>query len=582
MSTRRESLPASEVANRDPLPGSKKVYVGGPGGMRVPFREIALSPTKGMRGETELNPPFRVYDTSGPYTDPDVAIDLHQGLPELRRPWIRARGDYESSEPVRRNRPDLELQRPRRVLRARGNATQMYFARKGIVTPEMEFVAIREYVSPEFVRSEVARGRAIIPANINHPESEPMAIGRNFLVKINANIGNSAVTSSIEEEVEKMTWAIRWGADTVMDLSTGKNIHETREWILRNSPVPIGTVPIYQALEKTDGKAEDLTWEIYRDTLIEQAEQGVDYFTIHAGVRLRYIPLTANRVTGIVSRGGSIHAKWCLAHHKENFAYTHFEEICEIMKAYDVSFSLGDGLRPGSIADANDEAQFAELETLGELTKIAWKHDVQTMIEGPGHVPMHLIRENMEKELAICREAPFYTLGPLTTDIAPGYDHITSAIGAAMIGWYGTAMLCYVTPKEHLGLPNKKDVKDGVIAYKIAAHAADLAKGHPGAQIRDNALSKARFEFRWEDQFNLGLDPDKAKAFHDETLPQEGAKLAHFCSMCGPHFCSMKITQDVREYAEKHGLSGDDALKKGMEQKAVEFVRKGAEIYTKA
>jgi phosphomethylpyrimidine synthase len=464
MSTRRDSLPSSEVANRDPLPGSKKVYVCRPDGMRVPFREIVLSPTKGMRGEMELNPPFRVYDTSGPYTDPEVPIDLRQGLPELRRPWIDACGDYESSEPVRRNRPDLELQRPRRVLRARGNATQMHFARKGIVTPEMEYVAIRENMPPEFVRSEVARGRAIIPANINHPESEPMAIGRNFLVKINANIGNSAVTSSIEEEVEKMTWAIRWGADTVMDLSTGKNIHETREWILRNSPVPIGTVPIYQALEKTDGRAEELTWEIYRDTLIEQAEQGVDYFTIHAGVLLRYIPLTAKRVTGIVSRGGSIMAKWCLAHHEESFLYTKFDEICEIMKAYDISFSLGDGLRPGSTADANDEAQFAELDTLGELTKKAWAHDCQVMIEGPGHVPMHLIKENMEKELAICHEAPFYTLGPLTTDIAPGYDHITSAIGAAMSGWFGTAMLCYVTPKEHLGLPDKKDVKDGVIA----------------------------------------------------------------------------------------------------------------------
>src|SRR6266511_4065607 len=579
MSTRRESLPASEVANRDPLPGSKKVYVGGPGGMRVPFREIALSPTKGMRGETELNPPFRVYDTSGPYTDPDVAIDLHQGLPELRRPWIRARGDYESSEPVRRNRPDLELQRPRRVLRARGNATQMHFARKGIVTPEMEFIAIRENVAPEFVRSEVARGRAIIPANINHPESEPMAIGRNFLVNINANIGNSAVTSSIEEEVEKMTWAIRWGADTVMDLSTGKNIHETREWILRNAPVPIGTVPIYQALEKTDGKAEDLTWEIYRDTLIEQAEQGVDYFTIHAGVLLRYIPLTAKRVTGIVSRGGSIMAKWCLAHHQESFLYTRFDEICEIMKAYDISFSLGDGLRPGSTADANDEAQFAELDTLGELTKKAWAHDCQVMIEGPGHIPMHQVKENIDKEIEICKEAPFYTLGPLTTDIAPGYDHITSAIGAAMIGWFGTAMLCYVTPKEHLGLPNKKDVKDGVIAYKIAAHAADLAKGHPGAQYRDNALSKARFEFRWEDQFNLSLDPEVAREYHDETLPQEGAKLAHFCSMCGPHFCSMKITQDVREYAAQKQIDEEAALGVGMNEKAEEFVAAGGEIY---
>ena len=581
MSVRRDSLPSSEVANREPLPGSKKVYVSGPGGMRVPFREIALSPTKGMRGESELNPPFRVYDTSGPYTDPDVAIDLRAGLPELRRPWIEARGEYASTEPVRRNRPDLELERPRRVMRARGNATQMHFARKGIVTPEMEFVAVRENLSPEFVRSEVARGRAIIPANINHPESEPMAIGRNFLVKINANIGNSAVTSSIEEEVEKMTWSVRWGADTVMDLSTGKNIHETREWILRNSPVPIGTVPIYQALEKTDGKAEDLTWEIYRDTLIEQAEQGVDYFTIHAGVLLRYIPLTAKRVTGIVSRGGSIMAKWCLAHHKESFLYTRFDEICEIMKAYDISFSLGDGLRPGSTADANDEAQFAELDTLGELTKKAWSHDCQVMIEGPGHVPMHLIKENMERELAVCHEAPFYTLGPLTTDIAPGYDHITSAIGAAMIGWFGTAMLCYVTPKEHLGLPDKKDVKDGVIAYKIAAHAADLAKGHPGARLWDDALSKARFEFRWEDQFNLSLDPETARQFHDETLPAEGAKLAHFCSMCGPHFCSMKITQDVRDYAASLEIPEEKALERGLNEKSREFVEHGAEIYNK-
>jgi phosphomethylpyrimidine synthase len=581
MSTRPESLPSNEGSNREPLPGSKKVYAGGPSGMRVPFREITLSPTKGMRGETELNPPFRVYDTSGPYTDPEVPIDLWQGLPELRRPWIAERGELDRSDPVRTNRPGLELLRPRTVLRGRGNATQMHYARRGVVTPEMKYVAIRENLSPEFVRSEIARGRAIIPANINHPESEPMAIGRNFLVKINANIGNSVVTSSIEEEVEKMTWAIRWGADTVMDLSTGKNIHETREWILRNSPVPIGTVPIYQALEKTDGKAEDLTWEIYRDTLIEQAEQGVDYFTIHAGVLLRYIPLTAKRVTGIVSRGGSIMAKWCLAHHKESFLYTKFDEICEIMKAYDISFSLGDGLRPGSTADANDEAQFAELETLGELTTKAWSHDCQVMIEGPGHVPMHLIRENMEKELAICQEAPFYTLGPLTTDIAPGYDHITSAIGAAMIGWLGTAMLCYVTPKEHLGLPNKKDVKDGVITYKIAAHAADLAKGHPGARLRDDALSKARFEFRWEDQFNLSLDPETAREFHDETLPSEGAKLAHFCSMCGPHFCSMKITQDVRDYAASLGVAEEKALEKGMEEKSREFVREGAEIYRK-
>ncbi len=583
MSTRRDSLPSNEVANRDPLPGSKKVYVSGPGGMRVPFREVALSPTRGTtaKGETEINAPLRLYDTSGPYTDPEISIDLREGLPTLRSPWILARGEYDRSEPVRRNRPGLELVRPRQVLRGRGNATQMHFARRGVVTPEMEFVATRENLSPEFVRSEVARGRAIIPANVNHPESEPMAIGRNFLVKINANIGNSAVTSSIEEEVEKMTWAIRWGADTVMDLSTGKNIHETREWILRNSPVPIGTVPIYQALEKTDGKAEELTWEIYRDTLIEQAEQGVDYFTIHAGVLLRYIPLTAKRVTGIVSRGGSIMAKWCLAHHKESFLYTRFDEICEIMKAYDISFSLGDGLRPGSTADANDEAQFAELDTLGELTEKAWAHDCQVMIEGPGHIPMHQVKENIDREIEVCREAPFYTLGPLVTDVAPGYDHITSAIGAAMIGWHGTAMLCYVTPKEHLGLPNKKDVKDGVIAYKIAAHAADMAKGHPGARAWDDALSKARFEFRWEDQFNLSLDPETAREFHDETLPAEGAKLAHFCSMCGPHFCSMKITQDVRDYAAAKGLSEEKALVTGMEEKSREFVNQGGEIYNK-
>ncbi|MGH9317739.1 MAG: phosphomethylpyrimidine synthase ThiC [Thermoanaerobaculia bacterium] len=581
MSTRREPLPGNQIANRDPLPGSKKIHVPGPQGMRVPMREIALAPTRGLRGEVELNAPLRVYDTSGPYTDPKAEIDLHRGLPELRRPWILARGEYEETEPVRKNAPHLALTRPRKALRCHGNATQMHLARKGIVTPEMEFVAIRENVDPEFVRSEVARGRAIIPANINHPESEPMAIGRNFLVKINANIGNSVVTSSIEEEVEKMTWAIRWGADTVMDLSTGKNIHETREWILRNCPVPIGTVPIYQALEKVDGKAEELTWEIYRDTLIEQAEQGVDYFTVHAGVLLRYIPLTARRVTGIVSRGGSIMAKWCLAHHRESFLYTRFDEICEILKAYDVSFSLGDGLRPGSTADANDEAQFAELETLGELTQKAWSHDCQVMIEGPGHVPMHLIRENVEKERTICHDAPFYTLGPLVTDIAPGYDHITSAIGAAMIGWYGTAMLCYVTPKEHLGLPNKKDVKDGVIAYKIAAHAADLAKGHPGAHRWDDTLSKARFEFRWEDQFHLALDPETAREFHDETLPAEGAKLAHFCSMCGPHFCSMKITQDVRDYAASLGVSEEKALERGLEEKSLEFVSEGAEIYRK-
>jgi phosphomethylpyrimidine synthase len=541
-----------------------------------------LHATKGLRGKEEPNAPLRVYDTSGPYTDPEEEIDLHQGLPELRRDWIESRGPYAESFPRRASLPHLALVRPRKAWRGRGNVTQMHYAKKGIVTPEMEFVAIRENLSPEFVRSEIARGRAIIPANINHPESEPMTIGRNFLVKINANIGNSAVTSTIEEEVEKMTWAIRWGADTVMDLSTGKNIHETREWILRNSPVPIGTVPIYQALEKVDGKAEELTWELYRDTLIEQAEQGVDYFTIHAGVLLRYVPLTARRVTGIVSRGGSIMAKWCLAHHEESFLYTRFDEICEIMKAYDISFSLGDGLRPGSTADANDEAQFAELETLGELTKKAWAQDCQVMIEGPGHIPMHLIRENVEKEMKICGEAPFYTLGPLVTDIAPGYDHITSAIGAAMIGWFGTAMLCYVTPKEHLGLPDKKDVKDGVIAYKIAAHAADLAKGHPGARLWDDALSKARFEFRWEDQFRLALDPETARDFHDETLPAEGAKTAHFCSMCGPHFCSMKITQEVREYAAKIGVAEEKALESGLQEKAAEFVREGAELYRKA
>jgi phosphomethylpyrimidine synthase len=574
-----------------PLPNSRKLYVGD---LRVPMREITQS------GD---NPPILVYDTSGPYTDPDARIDIQKGLPALREQWISARADTEllpgpTSEYGRRRLADPKLAELRFDLHRkprRGKCvTQMRYARKGIITPEMEFIAVREnqrmvdslafqhpgqsfgarlpkLVTPEFVRDEVARGRAIIPANINHPETEPMIIGRNFLVKINCNIGNSAVTSSIGEEVDKMTWAIRWGADTVMDLSTGKHIHETREWIIRNSPVPIGTVPIYQALEKVNGKAEELTWEIFRDTLIEQAEQGVDYFTIHAGVRLPFIPLTANRMTGIVSRGGSIMAKWCLAHHEESFLYTRFAEICEIMAAYDVSFSLGDGLRPGSIYDANDEAQFAELKTLGELTKLAWQHDCQVMIEGPGHVPMQLIKENMELQLKHCDEAPFYTLGPLTTDIAPGYDHITSAIGAAMIGWYGTAMLCYVTPKEHLGLPNKKDVKDGIMAYKIAAHAADLAKGHPGAQLRDNALSKARFEFRWQDQFNLGLDPDTAKEFHDETLPQDGAKVAHFCSMCGPHFCSMKITQDVRDYVEQ-----------GMKEKAVEFVKKGGELYSKS
>jgi phosphomethylpyrimidine synthase len=581
MSTRPESLPGNEIANREPLPGSRKVYVSGPRGLRVPFREIALHATRGSLGPLEINPPLRVYDTSGPYTDADAAIDLRQGLPELRRPWILARGQYDETKPRRPSAPALAMTRSRKALRCRGNATQMHSAKKGVVTPEMEFVAIREHADAEFVRREVARGRAIIPANINHPESEPMVIGRNFLVKINANIGNSVVTSDISEEVEKMTWAIRWGADTVMDLSTGVNIHETREWILRNSPVPIGTVPIYQALEKVGGKAEELTWEMYRDTLIEQAEQGVDYFTIHAGVLLRYIPLTAKRVTGIVSRGGSIMAKWCLAHHRESFLYTRFDEICEIMKAYDISFSLGDGLRPGSTADANDEAQFAELETLGELTRKAWEHDCQVMIEGPGHVPMHLIRENVDKEMAICQEAPFYTLGPLVTDIAPGYDHITSAIGAAMIGWYGTAMLCYVTPKEHLGLPNKKDVKDGVIAYKIAAHAADLAKGHPGARLWDDTLSKARFEFRWEDQFHLALDPETAREFHDETLPAEGAKLAHFCSMCGPHFCSMKITQEVRDYAATLGVAEEKALEVGMSQKSEEFRQEGAEIYKK-
>ena len=603
-----------------PLPNSRKVYVeGSRRDIRVPMREVAQSDTPASFG-AEKNPPIYVYDTSGPYTDQRTRIDIRQGLAPLRAAWIEERGDTaQLSGPTSRYGRErlidpvlaelrFNLKRQPRRAKAGRIVTQFHYARKGTVTPEMEFIAIRENqrrdalpdlitrqhpgqdfgasipraITPEFVRDEVARGRAIIPANINHPESEPMIIGRNFLVKINANIGNSAVSSGIAEEVEKMTWAIRWGGDTVMDLSTGKHIHETREWIIRNSPVPIGTVPIYQALEKVNGKAEELTWEIYRDTLIEQAEQGVDYFTIHAGVRLPFIPLTARRMTGIVSRGGSIMAKWCLAHHEESFLYTHFEEICEIMAAYDVSFSLGDGLRPGSIHDANDEAQIAELKTLGELTDIAWRHDCQAMIEGPGHVPMQLIRENMDLQLKYCKEAPFYTLGPLTTDIAPGYDHITSAIGAAMIGWYGTAMLCYVTPKEHLGLPDKDDVKDGIIAYKIAAHAADLAKGHPGAQIRDNALSKARFEFRWEDQFNLGLDPDKAKSFHDETLPQEGAKLAHFCSMCGPHFCSMKITQDVREYAEKHGVSEADALKKGMEQKAIEFVKKGAEIYQKA
>ncbi len=626
---------AVDAAAIQPLPNSRKIYVeGSRPDIRVPMREIAQSDTATIGGGSEPNPPVWVYDTSGPYTDPDARIDIRRGLAPLRARWIDERGDTEPldgpSSRYGRERLDdpklaalrFDLARAPRRARAGANVTQMHYARRGLVTPEMEFVAIRENqrraeyvaalqaagpqaarmaaallrqhrgesfgaaipaeITPEFVRSEVARGRAIIPANVNHPESEPMIIGRNFLVKVNANIGNSAVTSSIGEEVEKMTWAIRWGGDTVMDLSTGRHIHETREWIIRNSPVPIGTVPIYQALEKVDGRAEALTWEIFRDTLVEQAEQGVDYFTIHAGVRLPFVPLTAQRLTGIVSRGGSIMAKWCLAHHRESFLYTHFEEICEIMKAYDVSFSLGDGLRPGSIHDANDDAQLAELRTLGELTQVAWKHDVQVMIEGPGHVPMQLIRENMELQLRDCQEAPFYTLGPLTTDIAPGYDHITSAIGAAQIGWYGTAMLCYVTPKEHLGLPNKKDVKDGIVAYRIAAHAADLAKGHPGAQIRDNALSKARFEFRWADQFNLGLDPDTAKDFHDETLPKESMKTAHFCSMCGPHFCSMKITQEVRDYAASQGIGEREALEQGMQQKAGEFVERGAEIYQRS
>ena len=611
----------SEEVTR-PFPSARKVYVqGSRPDIRVPIREVRQSPTVTNAG-LEPNPPVYVYDTSGPFTDPDVTIDLTCGLPEVRTRWIEERGDTEilpgpTSEYGRRRQDDpalahlrfAHLRAPRRA-RAGRNVTQMHYARQGVVTPEMEFVAIRENqrldvlradpryakllrqhagqhfgaplpaeVTPELVRAEVAAGRAIIPCNVNHPELEPMVIGRNFRVKINTNIGNSAVASSIAEEVEKMAWSARWGGDTLMDLSTGRNIHETREWILRNAPMPIGTVPLYQALEKVQGRAEELTWEIVRDTLIEQAEQGVDYFTIHAGVRLPYVPLTADRVTGIVSRGGSIMAKWCLAHHEDNFLYTRFEEICEIMKAYDVAFSLGDGLRPGCIADANDRAQFAELETLGELTKVAWRHDVQVMIEGPGHVPMQLIKENMDKELADCFEAPFYTLGPLVTDIAPAYDHLTSAIGAAQIGWYGTAMLCYVTPKEHLGLPNKGDVRDGIIAYKIAAHAADLAKGLPGAQVRDNALSKARFEFRWEDQFNLSLDPERPREFHDETMPKEAHKVAHFCSMCGPHFCSMKITQDVRDYAAQQGLAEQEALAKGMEEKAVEFRRKGGELY---
>ena len=618
MKKSNEVAPSTEAISRSPFPNSRKIYVlGALHNIQVAMREISLTDTKISGNVFTKNPSVAVYDTSGPYTDPNIEIDVRKGLPKLREEWIIARGDTEQLDAIsseygqeRLNMQSLDelrfnyLAKPRRA-KAGQNVTQLHYAKKCIITPEMEYIAIRENqkieslqslghqhegysfgantpkgaITPEFVREEIAAGRAIIPANINHPESEPMIIGRNFLVKINANIGNSAVSSSIEEEVEKAVWACRWGADTIMDLSTGKNIHETREWIIRNSPVPIGTVPIYQALEKVGGKAEDLTWELFRDTLIEQAEQGVDYFTIHAGVLLRYVPLTAKRVTGIVSRGGSIMAKWCLAHHKENFLYTHFEEICEIMKAYDVSFSLGDGLRPGSIADANDAAQFAELETLGELTKIAWKHDIQVMIEGPGHVPMHMIKENMDKQLKECHEAPFYTLGPLTTDIAPGYDHITSGIGAAMIGWFGCAMLCYVTPKEHLGLPNKKDVKDGVITYKIAAHAADLAKGHPGAQVRDNALSKARFEFRWEDQFNLSLDPDTAREFHDETLPADGAKIAHFCSMCGPSFCSMKITQEVRDYAEAQGISEAEAIDLGMQAQAQQFVEKGAEVY---
>ena len=618
---KKDQIPSKNSITQGPLSGSKKVYVKGKlHDINVAMREITLSDTvHKMNGKDiiEQNLSVTVYDTSGPYTDTDADIKLEKGLPKLRESWIMDRGDVVPLESIssaygreRLNDKSLDALRfehLKKPLKASpgANVTQLHYARKGIITPEMEYIAIRENqrvdeisqlghqhpgnsfganipktkITPEFVRDEVAKGRAIIPSNINHPESEPMIIGRNFLVKINANIGNSAVTSSIDEEVEKAVWSCRWGADTIMDLSTGKNIHETREWILRNSPVPIGTVPIYQALEKVNGKAENLTWEIFRDTLIEQAEQGVDYFTIHAGVLLRYIPMTAKRVTGIVSRGGSILAKWCLAHHKENFLYTHFEEICEIMKAYDVAFSLGDGLRPGSIADANDEAQFAELETLGELTKIAWKHDVQVMIEGPGHVPMHLIKENMDKQLQVCDEAPFYTLGPLTTDIAPGYDHITSGIGAAMIGWFGCAMLCYVTPKEHLGLPNKKDVKDGVITYKIAAHAADLAKGHPGAQYRDNALSKARFEFRWQDQFNLSLDPDTAREYHDETLPAEGAKIAHFCSMCGPNFCSMKITQDVRNYANELEKEKAAAALEGMKTKSQEFIESGAQIY---
>lgn len=613
-----EKTPQTEIISRTPFPASKKIYVQGQlHDIQVAMREITLSDTSINGKIASKNAPITVYDTSGPFTDPNIDIDVRKGLPRLRQNWILERGDVEELDSITSNYGHERLSNPsldalrfehlKKPLRAKAgqNVSQLHYAKKGIITPEMEYIAIREnqrierlnnighqhaghsfgantpkgLITPEFVRSEVALGRAVIPNNVNHPESEPMILGRNFLVKINANIGNSAVSSNIEEEVEKTVWACRWGADTIMDLSTGKNIHETREWIVRNSPVPIGTVPIYQALEKVGGKAEDLTWEIFRDTLIEQAEQGVDYFTIHAGVLLRYVPMTAKRVTGIVSRGGSIMAKWCLAHHKENFLYTHFEDICEIMKAYDVAFSLGDGLRPGSIADANDAAQFAELETLGELTKIAWKHDIQTIIEGPGHVPMHLIKENMDKQLQECHEAPFYTLGPLTTDIAPAYDHITSGIGAAMIGWFGCAMLCYVTPKEHLGLPNKEDVKVGVITYKIAAHAADLAKGHYGAQIRDNALSKARFEFRWEDQFNLSLDPDTAREYHDETLPAEGAKIAHFCSMCGPNFCSMKITQEVRDYADNMGVDEQEALAKGMAERSKTFIEAGSEVY---
>lgn len=618
---KKESQPRQErIISREPLPNSRKIYVqGSRPDIQVAMREIEQEDTQTSEGNIP-NPALTVYDTSGPYTDPDQEIDIYKGLPRIRENWIRERNDFQTLEGPsawnygkKKANPDKEVPEfpkvPKPKTAASGsNVTQMHYAKQGIVTPEMEYIAIREnqridemkeayasiahqhpgqpmganipqHITPEFVRDEVAKGRAIIPANINHPESEPMAIGRNFLVKINANIGNSAVTSSIEEEVEKAVWACRWGADNIMDLSTGDNIHQTREWLLRNSPVPVGTVPIYQALEKVDGKPEELTWEIFRDTLIEQAEQGVDYFTIHAGVRLPYVPLTVDRTTGIVSRGGSIMAKWCLAHHEDSFLYTHFSEICEIMKAYDVSFSLGDGLRPGSIADANDRAQFAELETLGELTDIAWQHDVQVMIEGPGHIPMHLIKENMDKQLEHCQEAPFYTLGPLTTDIAPGYDHITSGIGAAMIGWYGCAMLCYVTPKEHLGLPNKNDVREGVITYKIAAHAADLAKGHPAAQYRDNALSKSRFEFRWNDQFNLALDPERAKAYHDETLPSENAKVAHFCSMCGPKFCSMNISHEVKDYARQKNLSSEEALEEDLKEKAEEFKEKGGNIY---